>query len=44
MDIKVTFFKKRPVGHRDRLAPEYENVPSLEVCKLRLNWALSNLI
>jgi len=44
LDIRKTFFKMRVVKHWHRLPREVVDAPSLEVCKLRLDGALSNLV
>ncbi|KAK4821408.1 hypothetical protein QYF61_019309 [Mycteria americana] len=44
LDIRKTFFTMRVVRHGNRLSREVVDVPSLEVFKVRLDGALSNLI
>jgi len=44
LDIRKTFFTVRVVRHRNRLAREVVDVPSLAVFKARLDGALSNLV
>ncbi|KFW65253.1 hypothetical protein AS28_05609, partial [Pygoscelis adeliae] len=44
LDIRKTFFTLRVVRHWNRLPTEAVDAPSLEVFKIRLDRALSNLI
>jgi len=44
LDIRKTFFKMRVVKHWNRLSKEVVDAPSLELFKVRLDRALSNLI
>ncbi|KFM11615.1 hypothetical protein AS27_02948, partial [Aptenodytes forsteri] len=44
LDIRKKFFTIRVVRHWNRLPREAVDAPSLEVFKLRLDRALSNLI
>ncbi|KFW73756.1 hypothetical protein AS28_13400, partial [Pygoscelis adeliae] len=44
LDIRKKFFTMRVVGHWNRLPREAVDAPSLEVFKVRLDGALSNII
>ncbi|KFQ92886.1 hypothetical protein Y956_13555, partial [Nipponia nippon] len=44
LDIRKKFFIMRVVRHWNRLPREAVDAPSLEVCKARLDGALSNLV
>ncbi|KFQ37768.1 hypothetical protein N332_00777, partial [Mesitornis unicolor] len=44
LDIRKTFFNMRMVDHWNRLPREVVEAPSLEIFKVRLDGALSNLI
>ncbi|KFZ50904.1 hypothetical protein N321_14047, partial [Antrostomus carolinensis] len=44
LDITKKFFTVRLVRHWNRLPKEVVNVPALEVFKVRLDEALSNLV
>ncbi|KFM13301.1 hypothetical protein AS27_06479, partial [Aptenodytes forsteri] len=44
LDIGEKFFTMRVVGHWHRLPREAVDAPSLEVFKVRLDGALSNLV
>ncbi|KFM13313.1 hypothetical protein AS27_06491, partial [Aptenodytes forsteri] len=44
LDVRKKFFTMRVVGHWHRLPREAVDAPSLEVFKVRLDGALSNLI
>ncbi|KFQ82605.1 hypothetical protein N337_07804, partial [Phoenicopterus ruber ruber] len=44
LDIRKKFFTLRVVRHWNRLLLEVVDAPTLEVCKARLDGALSNLI
>jgi len=44
LDIRKKFFTIRVVRHWNRLPREAVDVPSLEVLKVRLDGALSNLV
>ncbi|KFP98191.1 hypothetical protein N329_01885, partial [Haliaeetus albicilla] len=44
LDIRKKFFTVGVVRHRNRLPRENVDAPSLEVLKVRLDRALSNLI
>ncbi|KFQ63286.1 hypothetical protein N334_12612, partial [Pelecanus crispus] len=44
LDIRKKFFTMRVVKHWNRLPREAEEAPSLEILKVRLDGALSNLI
>ncbi|KFQ95120.1 hypothetical protein Y956_14818, partial [Nipponia nippon] len=44
LDIRKKFFTTRVVRHWNRLPTEVVDAPSLEVCKARLDGALSNLV
>ncbi|KFM05028.1 hypothetical protein AS27_15677, partial [Aptenodytes forsteri] len=44
LDIRKKFFTMRVVKHWNRLPREAVDAPSLEVFKVRLDGALSNLI
>ncbi|KFV45113.1 hypothetical protein N341_08608, partial [Tyto alba] len=44
LEIRKKFFTMKVVKHWDRLPREVVDAPSLETLKVRLDWALSNLI
>ncbi|KFM08474.1 hypothetical protein AS27_08254, partial [Aptenodytes forsteri] len=44
LDIRKKFFTMRVVRHQNRLPREVVDAPSLEVFKVRLDGALSNLV
>ncbi|KFV90168.1 hypothetical protein N327_06918, partial [Fulmarus glacialis] len=44
LDMRKKFFTMRVVKHWNRLPREAVDAPSLETFKVRLDWALSNLI
>ncbi|KFM07517.1 hypothetical protein AS27_14723, partial [Aptenodytes forsteri] len=44
LDIRKEFFTMRVVAHWNRLPREVVDAPSLEVFKVRLDGALSNLV
>ncbi|KFR05960.1 hypothetical protein N306_14235, partial [Opisthocomus hoazin] len=44
LDTRKTFFTLRVVKHWNRLPREAVDAPSLELCKARLDGALSNLV
>ncbi|KFQ03794.1 hypothetical protein N330_02923, partial [Leptosomus discolor] len=44
LDIRRTFFTMRVVKHWNRLPREVVEAPSLEIFKIRLDRALSNLV
>ncbi|KFR00708.1 hypothetical protein Y956_06684, partial [Nipponia nippon] len=44
LDIRQKFFTVRVVRHWSRLPREAVGAPSLEVFKVRWDWALSNLV
>ena len=44
MDVRMNFFTMRVVRYRSRLPRGAVDAPSLEVSKVRLDGALSNLI
>ncbi|KFR07106.1 hypothetical protein Y956_09596, partial [Nipponia nippon] len=44
LDMRKKFFTVRVAGHWNRLPSEAVDAPSLEVFKVRLDGALSNLI
>ncbi|KFM09228.1 hypothetical protein AS27_01492, partial [Aptenodytes forsteri] len=44
LDIRKKFFTLRVVKHWNRLPREVVDAPSLEICKVRLDRALSNLM
>jgi len=44
LDIRKKFFTMRVVKHRNRLPREAVDAPSLAVCTIRLDGALSNMV
>ena len=44
LDIRKKFFMVRVVRHWNRLPREVVEAPSLETFRVRLDWALSNLV
>ncbi|KFZ51737.1 hypothetical protein N321_01482, partial [Antrostomus carolinensis] len=44
LDIKKKFFSMRVVDHWNRLPREIVEAPSLEIFKVRLDGAISNLL
>ncbi|KFV58907.1 hypothetical protein N341_02092, partial [Tyto alba] len=44
LDVRKTFRTMRVIKHWNRLPREVVDAPSLKTFKVRLKWALSNLI
>ncbi|KFV43091.1 hypothetical protein N341_01420, partial [Tyto alba] len=44
LDVRKKFFMMKIVKHWNRLPRKVVDIPSLETFKVRLDWALSNLI